>query len=59
MFITLFHNGVGFHPESELNKKEGLGLQNILRRAALVGGKAEIFSKPGEGTTLQIMMNYV
>ena len=59
MYITIFDYGVGFDPETELNKREGLGLQNILRRATLVGGKAEIMSKPGEGTTLQIQMRYV
>ena len=59
MFITIFDNGVGFDPETALNKREGLGIQNILRRAMLVGGKAEIMSKPGEGTTLQIKMAYV
>src|SRR5450432_195807 len=59
MFITIFDNGVGFNPETELKKREGLGLQNILRRATLVGGNAEIMSKPGEGTTIQIQMNYV
>ncbi len=59
VFITIFDNGAGFDPETALNKHEGLGLQNILRRATLVGGRAEILSKPGEGTTLQIQMNYV
>jgi two-component system, NarL family, sensor kinase len=59
MFITIFDNGVGFNPETELKKREGLGLQNILRRATLMGGKADIISKPGEGTTLQIKMVYV
>jgi len=58
MYITIFDNGVGFDPETELKKREGLGLQNILRRATLVGGKADIMSKPGEGTTLQIKMAY-
>jgi len=58
MYITIFDNGIGFDPETELKKREGLGLQNILRRATLVGGKAEIKSKPGEGTTLQIQMAY-
>ena len=59
VFITIFDNGVGFDPEIELKKKDGLGLQKILRRATLVGGKADIMSKPGEGTTLQIQMSYV
>jgi len=59
IFITLADNGVGFNSETELKKRDGLGLQNILRRAELVGGKAEIKSKPGEGTILQIQMAYV
>lgn len=58
MYITIFDDGVGFDPEAELKKREGLGLHNILRRATLVGGKAEIISRPGEGTTLQIQMAY-
>ena len=56
--ITIFDNGIGFDPEKEMQKKEGLGLQNIIRRAAMVGGKADIFSKPGQGTTLQIQLAY-
>jgi len=59
MFITIHDNGVGFEPETALKKRDGLGLQNILQRATLVGGKAEIMSRPGEGTTLQIKMTYV
>ncbi|MDP4129297.1 MAG: ATP-binding protein [Bacteroidota bacterium] len=58
VYISIFDNGIGFDPEIELNKREGLGLQNILRRAALVGGKANIVSKPGEGTTLEIQIAY-
>jgi two-component system, NarL family, sensor kinase len=58
VFITIFDNGIGFNPETELKKREGLGLQNILRRAELVGGKADVISKPGEGTTLQIQIAY-
>jgi two-component system NarL family sensor kinase len=58
LFITIFDNGIGFNPEEELKKREGLGLQNILRRAELMGGKAEILSRPGEGTTLQLKMLY-
>src|SRR5450755_110139 len=59
MFITIQDNGIGFEPETALKKRDGLGLQNILQRATLVGGKAEITSRPGEGTKLQIKMTYV
>ncbi|HVY73807.1 MAG TPA: ATP-binding protein [Puia sp.] len=58
LHISIFDNGNGFNPEEELRKREGLGLQNILRRAALVGGKARITSRPGEGTTLEIQIAY-
>jgi signal transduction histidine kinase len=54
----MLDNGVGFEPEKELKRKDGLGLQNILSRASLVGGRAEIMSKPGKGTTIQIQMPY-
>jgi two-component system, NarL family, sensor kinase len=59
MFITIQDNGVGFEPETALKKRDGLGLPNILQRATLVGGRAEITSRPGEGTKLQIKMTYV
>ncbi len=58
LHISIFDNGAGFNPEEELKKREGLGLQNILRRASLVGGKANIISRPGEGTTLEIQIAY-
>jgi two-component system NarL family sensor kinase len=58
LHISIFDNGTGFNPEEELKKRGGLGLQNILRRAELVGGKATISSKPGEGTTLEIQIAY-
>ncbi|MFI5124728.1 MAG: sensor histidine kinase [Chitinophagales bacterium] len=58
LHISIFDNGTGFNPEEELKKRGGLGLQNILRRAELVGGKASISSKPGEGTTLEIQIAY-
>jgi len=56
--IALADNGNGFDPEKEMKKNEGLGLQNILRRAEMVGGKANVISQPGKGTTLEIIMNY-
>lgn len=58
LHISIFDNGTGFKPDEELKKRGGLGLQNILRRAELVGGKASISSKPGEGTTLEIQIAY-
>ena len=56
--IAMADNGNGFDPELEMKKNGGLGLQNIMRRAEMVGGKARVTSQPGKGTTLEIIMNY-
>jgi NarL family two-component system sensor histidine kinase LiaS len=42
-------NGVGFDPDSII---EGLGLQSMQERAIESGGRLEITSKPGEGTSI-------
>jgi signal transduction histidine kinase len=55
--IEIADNGTGFDKEL-LTRKEGLGLQNIINRAALIGGKAEIRSIINEGTTITIASPY-
>ena len=51
--------GKGFDPEITLRgPAKGLGLQNIRNRARLTGGSGIISSKPGEGTTVTVMMPY-
>ncbi len=49
VMLVVSDNGKGFDP---LTIKKGLGLNNIISRAELFNGKAEIRSKPGEGCTL-------
>jgi len=44
-------NGRGFDPSSA---KRGLGLNNIINRAELFNGKAEIKSIPGQGSTVTV-----
>lgn len=56
--ITLIDNGKGFDLAGVKNKKNGMGLENISARAALIGGHARITSKVGEGTTVNILMPY-
>ncbi|MCL5028662.1 MAG: histidine kinase [Bacteroidetes bacterium] len=52
--MVLKDNGKGF----SLNEKySGNGLENIKRRAETIGGSINIFSKEGEGTTLQFVGN--
>ncbi|MFH0867127.1 MAG: sensor histidine kinase [Bacteroidota bacterium] len=53
--FTMEDNGVGFDVEKCLNK--GLGLQNINYRVTLLGGKCQIDSLPGKGTSISIELN--
>jgi signal transduction histidine kinase len=44
-------NGKGFNYDEKANEAKGLGLQNLLRRTEIIGGKMFIESKKGKGTT--------
>lgn len=44
-------NGVGFDPSV---RSEGIGLENIRRRAFVLGGTAKIISSPGNGCEVRI-----
>lgn len=55
--IEIKDNGKGFEIGS-LAKGEGLGLQNIVDRAVLIGGEAKISSCHGTGTTITIISPY-
>ncbi|WP_353186266.1 sensor histidine kinase [Parapedobacter lycopersici] len=52
LFLTVEDDGVGFN--IQLLVAKGLGLKNIEDRVALLQGRMEIDSKPGEGTTVNI-----
>lgn len=56
--ISVHDNGNGFNVDQEIEKKDGLGLQNILNRARLIGGTATITSSPEEGTSIHIIAPY-
>ncbi|WP_298739142.1 histidine kinase [uncultured Chitinophaga sp.] len=56
--INIHDNGKGFNVATALTNKEGLGLQNILNRARLMGGAATIISQPEEGTSIKINVPY-
>jgi two-component system CheB/CheR fusion protein len=45
-------DGVGFHPDDEMETQNGLGLLGMRERAALIGGTLEIESSPNQGTTI-------
>jgi signal transduction histidine kinase len=50
--LTIHDNGQGFDPA---NPSEGIGLQSMQERASqLEGGRLDITSGPGQGTTIQV-----
>lgn len=58
LIITITDNGTGFDTSVALQQNGGLGLQNIISRAELIGGGATIDSIINEGTTIQISIPY-
>jgi len=56
--LNVKDNGVGFNTDSQLTKQHGMGLTNIQKRAAIVGGETVIISNPGEGTSITISIQY-
>lgn len=57
LLITAKDDGKGF--DSDLpNNAAGIGLSNIKNRAELVNAKVSIFSKPNQGTQLNIIYKY-
>lgn len=58
LVITITDNGTGFDTSAALQKNGGLGLQNIISRAALIGGNASINSIIDKGTIIQILIPY-
>ncbi len=51
LLLTIEDNGKGFNMETARDKKT-LGILGMKERTAMLGGKYEISSKPGKGTTV-------
>jgi signal transduction histidine kinase len=49
--LDIRDNGVGF---DEQQVRQGNGIKNLRRRAAEMGGKFEVRSQPGQGTTVTL-----
>lgn len=58
ILLQIEDNGIGFKPDELAADKKGMGLQNINKRAAIVGGEVTITSTPGEGTAILIFIPY-
>jgi signal transduction histidine kinase len=53
--LTVHDDGVGFDVEKK-DKANNYGLQGMQERAQLVGGELTVTSKPGEGTTVKLVV---
>jgi signal transduction histidine kinase len=61
VILEIADNGIGFDPQdSELRglREAGMGLKNMQERTALMGGKIEIYSKPGKGTRVTVEIEF-
>jgi len=56
--VRLHDDGVGFDL-SKINISESSGLTNIIDRVENFGGKIQVDSKPGEGTTIRIVLEKI
>lgn len=52
--LVIADNGRGF--DASLLKSQGLGLASLRERAVMVGGRAEVRSRPGAGTTIDVSL---
>lgn len=57
VLVTVWDNGRGIEPKYLEGKRPGhLGLRGMIERALLVGGKLEIESSAGQGTTVKLLI---
>lgn len=56
--LEIVDNGKGFDAINLPAAQRGMGLQNIQKRAAIIGGEAQIVSDPGKGTGITIFIPY-
>jgi two-component system sensor histidine kinase UhpB len=49
-------DGAGFQGLPSVNGRSRLGLSGMRERALLVGGNLAVFSEPGDGTTIELIM---
>jgi two-component system NarL family sensor kinase len=57
--ITIDDNGIGFSAGEKVKVETGLGLQNIVKRSALIMGEATITSVINHGTKIILIIPYV
>jgi len=58
MKLDIDDNGIGFNTENRPANQTGLGLQNMGKRAAIVGGEVFIRSEENKGTQVTVIIPY-
>lgn len=56
--LKVADDGKGFNIENTLQQSTGMGLNNIHKRANIIGGEISISSQPGQGTKINISVPY-
>ena len=54
--LQIADDGIGFDATETSTTQSGMGLQNIRKRAGIIGGRVTIQSTPGEGTEVALTM---
>ncbi|MGI5819384.1 MAG: MASE3 domain-containing protein [Armatimonadota bacterium] len=55
--VTVSDDGCGFNPDEACSvSEEGFGLASVRNRLEVLGGRCEISSSPGEGTTVTLVV---
>jgi len=57
LYVSVRDEGCGFDAK-ELGKKSGLGVRSMEERVHYLGGKFEIHSEPGKGTTVEAWVSH-
>lgn len=59
LVVAIEDDGAGFDPSAVTRRETGSGhgLQNMHERAELIGGRLKIWSRPGEGTRVTLMLS--
>ena len=54
--LEISDNGTGFAAANQMDRRAGSGLGNMGRRIESIGGRFQVSSKPGQGSTIRISL---
>jgi signal transduction histidine kinase len=56
VMLEVLDSGKGFDPHEPLRPPRGWGLEGMRERVEAVGGQLSLYSAPGHGTTIQVLI---